>query len=187
MTCAVSTNRHDASPVHDMQGMAKRPVHRRSCCRGTSKTGRSRAISPANIGRRRSAAMSKGSNDRGSGERGSARLERRASWRERDDGNAVEMLDRPRQERHRQLRRLRQKRSRAQMDCGADRTVIVCITKRVLRRRRSARQRSRGGDSRSVLDVAEMDVSERQGDLNRQREQRDSCASPQLRPDPPHH
>jgi hypothetical protein len=47
--------------------------------------------------------------------------------------------------------------------------------------------RSRGRDSRSALDVAEMDVSERRGDLNRQREQRDSCASPQLRPDPAHH
>jgi hypothetical protein len=37
MTCAASTNRHDASPLHDMQGMAKWPVHGRSCCRGTSK------------------------------------------------------------------------------------------------------------------------------------------------------
>ena len=49
MTCAASTNRHDASPLHDMQGMAKRPVHGRSCCRGTSKTGKSRAFSPASI------------------------------------------------------------------------------------------------------------------------------------------
>ena len=50
--------------------------------------------------RRRSAAMSKGSNDRESGERGSARLEWRAAWRNRDNGCGIEVLDRSSNERH---------------------------------------------------------------------------------------
>ena len=37
--------------------------------------------------------MSKGSNDRGSGERGSARLEWRAAWCEKDNGCEIEVLD----------------------------------------------------------------------------------------------
>jgi hypothetical protein len=125
-----------------------------------------------------SAAMVKISNDRRSGERRSARLEWRTSRGEKGSRSTIRVLDLAERKRHRQLWRLRQQRRRAQMDCGADRTIIVCITDRVLRRRRSAGLPSRGRDSRSVLDVAEMDVSERQSDLNRQREQRESCASP---------
>ena len=37
--------------------------------------------------------MSKGSNDRGSDERGSARLEWRAAWRDKDNGCGIEVLD----------------------------------------------------------------------------------------------
>jgi hypothetical protein len=105
--------------------------------------------------------MSKISNDQSSGERRSARLEWRTSRGEKGDRYTIRVLDLADRKRHRQLRRLRQQRCRAQMDCGADRTIIVCMTDRVLRGRRSARVRSRGGDCKSVLDVAEMDVSER--------------------------
>jgi hypothetical protein len=122
-----------------------------------------------------------------SGDRRSARLEWRTSRGEKGGGYTNRVLDLANRKRHRQLRRLRQQRCRAQMDCGADRTIVVCITDRMLRRRRSAGLPSRGGDSRSVLDVAEMNVSERQNDLHRQRKQRQVHPSPQLRPQPPHH
>jgi hypothetical protein len=105
--------------------------------------------------------MVKISNDRRSGERRSARLKWRTSRGEKGDRYTIRVLDLANRKRHTQLRWLRQKQSRAEMDCGADRTVIVCMTDRVLRGRRSARVRSRGGDCRSVLDVAEMDVSKR--------------------------
>ena len=122
--------------------------------------------------------MLKISNDRRSGERRSARLEWRTSRGEKGGRNTIRVLNPANRKRHGQLRRLRQRRSRGEMNRGADRTIVVRITEWVLRGRRSAGLPSRGGDSRSVLDAAEMDVSERQGDLNRQREQRESRASP---------
>jgi hypothetical protein len=135
----------------------------------------------------RSAAMVKISNDRRSGERRSAGLEWRTSCGEKGGRCTIRVLDLAERKRHRQLWRLRQQRCRVQMDCCADRTIVVCITDRMLRRRRSAGLRSGGGDSRSALDVAEMNVSERQNDLHRQRKQRQVHPNPQLRPQPPHH
>ena len=122
--------------------------------------------------------MVKISNDRRSGERRSARLEWRTSRGEKGGRNTIRVLNPANRKRHGQLRRLRQRRSRGEMNRGADRTIVVRITDWVLRGRRSAGLPSRGGNNRSVPDAPEMDVSERQGDLNCQREQRESRASP---------
>ena len=122
--------------------------------------------------------MVKISNDRKSGEWRSARLEWRTPRGEKGGRYTIRVLDPANRKRHGQLRRLRQQRSRGEMNRGADHTIVVRITDWVLRGRRSAGLLSRGGNSRSVPDAPEMDVSERQGDLNRQREQRESRASP---------
>jgi hypothetical protein len=126
----------------------------------------------------RSAPMVKISNDRRSGERRSAGLEWRTSRGEKGGRNTIRVLDPANRKGQEQLRRLRQQRSRGEMNRGADRAIVVRITDWVLRGRRSAGLPSRGGNRRSVPDAPEMDVSERQGDLNRQREQRESRASP---------
>ena len=53
---------------------------------------RAAAFSPASIADAGARQCQKGSNDRGSGERG-ARLEWRAAWRDKDNGCGIEVLD----------------------------------------------------------------------------------------------
>jgi hypothetical protein len=63
------------------------------------------------------------------------------------------------------------------MDRGADRAVVVRVTDRSLWRVR--RDGLRAGDGKTVNgvpDIAQMDVAERQGDLQSQREQREARA-----------
>jgi hypothetical protein len=71
-----------------------------------------------------------------------------------------------------QLRRLRQQRSRGEMDRGADRAVIDGVASRLLYRRGRGGLGACGGEPADcVPGVARMDVAKRQGDLQRQREQ----------------
>ena len=106
--------------------MAKRPAHRGSRCRGMSKCEGTRCcVQSCGHRRRRSAASPKVSNDRRSNERGSARSERRTPRRDEGNRGAIGMLDRLRGERHRQLRRLRNKGVRGEIDGGADRAIVV--------------------------------------------------------------
>ena len=174
-----------------VQQMAGTAGARRSCCGGHRRTRRSRAFQSCTHGRRRSAVMAKISDDRTSGERRRARLEWRTPGRERACCNEIGVLHRPRCERLRQLRRLRQQRSRGEMNRGADRAVIVRVTDGLLgllgRRRRAGRRSCDSKAAAAMLEVAEVDVAEREDDLQRQREQRQARANPQPRPHPSHH
>jgi hypothetical protein len=122
--------------------------------------------------------MVKISNDRKSGEWRSARLEWRPSRGEKGDRYTIRVLEPANRKRHRQLRRLRQQRCRSKMDRGADRAVIVGVTDRLLCRGRRGGRPSGGETAAGVPEVAQMDVAERERELQRQREQREPRASP---------
>ena len=142
--------------------MAKRPAQGRSCWRGRSKCERNAAFTPLGHRRHVSAAILKVSNDRRSGERGSAGLERRAPRHDENGGDAIEMLDCLRAKRHRQLRRLGNKRIGGEVDRGANRAVIVCLIAGLVVGKRGRSRRSGNRDnSGSARDAVEMDVSER--------------------------
>ena len=118
------------------------------------------------------------SNDRKSGEGRCARLKCRASRRDRDDSDKLPNARPSERKRHRQVRCAGQERSR-EMDVCADRAIIVCVTDRLLCRRRRRGRLACGSETAvGVPEVAQMDVAERQGDLHRQREQRESRAGP---------
>jgi hypothetical protein len=123
--------------------------------------------------------MVKISNDRKSGEWRSARLEWRPSLGEKGGRYTIRVLDPANRKRHGQLRRLRQQRSRGEMNRGADRAVIVRVADGLLCRRRRSGRRSSGSETAAgVPEVAQMDVAERERDLQRQREQRKPRAGP---------
>lgn len=117
--------------------------------------------------------MVKISNDRRSGERRSARLEWRASRGEKGDRYTIRVLDPANRKRHGQLRRLRQQRSRGEMNRGADRAVIVGVADRLLCRGRRGGRPSGSETAGGMPEVAQMDVAERERDLQRQRKQRE--------------
>ena len=118
--------------------------------------------------------MRKVCNDRMSGQRRSARLERRSPWRDENNRDAVDMLDPPRSEQHWQLRRLRNERVRCEIDRGADHAIIVAVAARLLGGK-LLRLCACAGDRRTVrgwVNAVEMDVPERQDELQRQRGKR---------------
>ncbi len=114
--------------------------------------------------------MQKISNDRRSGERRSARLEQRPPRRGEIDGDGIKVLDQPRRKECRQLRHLRDKGVRCEIDCGADRAVFVAIATRLLagsvllRRVRCTRY---GYPITRATNAVEMDVAKRQKELER--------------------
>jgi hypothetical protein len=67
------------------------------------------------------------SNDRKSGERRGAGLKSCSYWGDEDKKHATGMLDRPGNDRHRQLWWGREERRRRQMHNGANRAVIVAV------------------------------------------------------------
>jgi len=84
------------------------------------------------------------------------------------DRDAIEMLDQPRSKKRRQLRRLRNKRVRREIDRGADRAIIVRVIARLLPgnglrylRCRASNIDRRGGPTDAVY----MDVPESQDQL----------------------
>lgn len=124
--------------------------------------------------------MRKVSNDRMSGLRRSARLERRSPRHDENNCAAVGMLDQARGEKRRQLRRLRNERVRREINRGADGAVIVAVVAGMLGRKR-LHLRARTGDCCPVIramDAAEMDVPERQDKLKRKRGKRQATAKP---------
>jgi len=111
-----------------------------------------------------SAAASRISNDRGSGERRCARLEWRALRRDKNEREAIKMRDCLRNGRQRQLRRVRQKRISGEMYDRADRAIIVRICCRMLRRRLLGCRRRIGERHhwrRAVTKAVEVNVPER--------------------------
>ena len=119
------------------------------------------------------------SNDRKSGERRSARLERRTPRGEKGGRSAIDVFDRTRRERHGERRRLRQQGSRGEMDRRADRAVVVSVTDGLLGgRRRGGRGSANSEAAANVPEITRMDVAERERDLQRQRKQREprGCA-----------
>ena len=98
-------------------------------------------------------------------------MERRAPRHDENGGDAIDMLDRLRGERHHQLRRLRNKRIGGEVDRGADRAVIVRLIAGLLVGK-PGRSRRTGNRDGSTRDAVEMDVSERHDDLQRQDEMR---------------
>jgi hypothetical protein len=125
------------------------------------------------------------SNDRGSGERRSAGLERGAPRCDEDNRDAIDMLDRSRDERHRQLRRLRNKRIGRKLDGGANGAIIVTAAMLVGEQRRT-RHSGDGADGRGARNGIEMHVSEREHELQRQRRKRQQAARSPAGTDPPH-
>ena len=175
-----------------LQRMAEWPARWRSCCAAVELRRRCRTRSRGHRQRRR-AAMPKNQHRPGqaSGARG---LEWRSSRRDENGGNAIEMLDRLRSERQReQLRRLGNGRGRQQIHRRADRAVVVMVTGMpiggeqpgVIRRRQSDRCLRRF--ARRTENVLTMDVAERQRQLHRQREQRQTAAEFPFRPHPTHY
>jgi hypothetical protein len=106
-------------------------------------------------------------------ERRRARLEWRTPGGEKAFCDRIGVLNWPRRQRHGQLQRLRQQRSRGEMDRGADRAVVVCVTGGLSRRvGRSGLRAGDGATVDGVSEIAAVDVAEREDDLQRQREQR---------------
>jgi hypothetical protein len=133
--------------------------------------------------RRVRAARRQISNDRESGEGRSARLKCRSLRRDKNESEITEMLDRPRRERHRQERRIRQERRRSEMDGRADRAIIVRLVRRMLRwilLGRGCLGRRHAGDGGAARELFEMDVSERKDKLQRHRCEREPSAAPPI-------
>jgi hypothetical protein len=139
--------------------------------------------------RRLRAARRQISNDRKSGEGRRAGLKRRPLRRDKNEIEITEMLDGSGRERHRQQRRIRQERGRSEMDGRADRAIIVSLAGRMLRRTMLGRRRFRcryARDGGTGCELFEMDVSEREGKLQRHRCKREPSAPSSLGPNPTH-
>ena len=118
-----------------------------------------------------------------SGERRGAGLKWRSPRHDEIDRDAIEMLDGSRNERHRQLRRRRQERVRGEKDRGADHAIVVVRVIAGVRRGQLRRLGSRAAYSRSgvaAMDAVEMDMPERDNELQRQRGQRQPTAKPSI-------
>ena len=118
-----------------------------------------------------------------SGERWSAGLKWRAPRHDETDRDAIEMLNWSRGERHRQLRRRRQERVGGEIDRGADRAIIVVLIIAGLRRRKLPRLSCRAAHSQSgvgAMNAVEMDVPERDDELQHQRGQRQPASKPPI-------
>jgi hypothetical protein len=85
--------------------------------------------------------------------------------RDKNEGAATEMLDRSASERHRHLRRVRQERSRRELDCGTNRAIIVGVVGGMLGRTGSFGVPYRCG-SRCKGTSSEMNVSKRNNELH---------------------
>jgi hypothetical protein len=99
------------------------------------------------------------------------------------------MLDVLRNQRHRQLGRLRQERRCGEMNDRTNRAIVGRLIRRVLRGRRLRRRRAPSGSNRGrclAKNAVEVDVAERQRELHGQREQRQQGAEPLLRSKPSH-
>lgn len=109
-------------------------------------------------------------------------MEWRAPRRDEKAGGAIELLDRPTNQRHPQLRSRRRERIGDEINRGADRAIIVVLFGVGLRRgqglcgvrRRTGERYGRVGATNAV----EMQVPERQDKLQRQRRQRQTTAEP---------
>lgn len=110
--------------------------------------------------------------------------------RNENDCDAIGMLDLPRDERQRQLRRLRQERVGGEKDRGADRAVVVGVVVAWLSRGTRLRtRRGRAGDGyrrRSGTKAVDMDVPERHDHLQRQRGERQPTAKSGVATNPAH-
>jgi hypothetical protein len=131
------------------------------------------------------------STDRRSRERRSAGLEGCAPHRdERSRGNKT-MFDPLEGDGQRQLRRGRNERRTQQRNSGADRTIIVGVARRWICRfwlRMVCRRRGRCDARRAVAEnIRTVDMAEREDELHRQREQRQTTAENPVRPKPPHY
>jgi hypothetical protein len=116
-------------------------------------------------------------------------LKRRPLRRDKREIVIAEMLDGSGRERHRQQRRIRQERGRGEMDGRADRAIIVSLAGRMLRGTILGRGRFRCRDARDGgvgCELFEMDVSEREGKLQRHRCKREPSAPSSLGPNPTH-
>jgi hypothetical protein len=98
------------------------------------------------------------------------------------------MLNRPGNDRHRQLRCVREERRRRQMHNGANRAVIVAVVVVMLRRggQMAGRCVSNGNGSLGS-DAVEVHVPERQHELQPHRSEREPSATPPVGTNPTHH
>jgi hypothetical protein len=112
-----------------------------------------------------------------------------SSWRDEDKKDPTGMLDRLRDDRHRQLRCVREERCRRQMHNGADRAVIVAIAVVMLRGGGllAGRCGVANGNGSLGSDAVEVQVPERQRELQRHRRKRQPSAPPPLGTNPTHH
>jgi hypothetical protein len=179
--------------------MARRPAtNRRWCCGDKSRTRDSCRISslrtsPALFQSKMSAAMPKLGTNRQSGGRRGAGLEGCAPRRNGKRGDIIVVIDDVRNGRQRQLRQRGDERVAQQRNGGADRAVVVGVLGRRIgwRRRRSIDRRERSRNRRRTgrrvaVYVLAMDMTERQNELQGQRQQRQPAACLPVRSKPAH-